>query len=194
MVNNNENNSRYLDFMPEFFDHIQNTTDKFLENYNIHQAFVYLIAELFETTDEEKFEYTDGSKDGGIDFFIQDTQTFVIYQCKCPEDEVIVSNHKPVIFDKAPVQEMMVAIETLLDEQGYYDLKTSILRLRSDFQRELISNEDEIVLNANIAVFGELSPSALNLYQNQKEKYQERGIQLNLITWETVFQKFHDII
>jgi len=187
------NNINYKDFIPEFMERIQTITDKHLDDYNIHQAFVYFIADLFETTNQDRFEYTDGAKDGGIDFFIQDTRTYSIYQCKCPASENIGSDSSPISFDKAPIQELITAITMLRDDQGEYDVKPPVSRLRSDYQRDLRTDPEEAILTATLAIFGYLTPAAMNLFNAEKERLRKQGILLNLISWENTYEKLHEL-
>lgn len=193
MEQDNRNEIAYKNFIPEFLDRIQNTIENYLDDEDIHKAFVYLIADLFETTNEDRFEFTDGAKDGGIDFFIQDANVYSIYQCKCPEYESLDSSDLPQQFDKAPVQESITAVDTILDERNEFDLKPAVARLRTDYQRDLRSDSgDEPVLTVNLAVFGELTPAALNLFLSEKQKLHDKGIDFNLITWDEIFRKMHE--
>jgi len=170
----------YKDFVPEFLERIQATVDEYLDTDDIHTAFVYLVAELFETTREDKFSYSDGSKDGGVDFFIQDGNTYSIYQCKCPEYDQVEGTSAPRKFDKAAVQETMTGINTIMDESGSFDLKPAIARLRTDYQRDLRADDVEPpVLTVNLAVFGELTQAAQDLFTAERERLKAQDIDFN---------------
>ena len=76
---------KYTDFLPQFFDRIQKSADAYLEDFDEHRAFTYLIAELFETTSENSFVYTDGGQEMGIDFYVNSAPAYSICQTKCPQ-------------------------------------------------------------------------------------------------------------
>lgn len=184
----------YKDFVPEFLERIQATVDEYLETDDIHAAFVYLVAELFETTHDEKFIYTDGGKDGGIDFFIQDGNTYSIYQCKCPDYDQVEGSVTLRKFDKSAVQETMTGINTILDENGSFDLKPAIARLRTDFQRDRrAENTEAPVVTVNLAVFGELTQAAHDLFKAERETLKAQDIDFNLYTWKDIYKALHEL-
>ena len=80
---------RFAHFLPEISDKLQYVADTYLESYNVHYAFDYLVAELYETTSEDKFVFSDGPSDGGIDFFVRDSPSYTICQCKCPDLDLL---------------------------------------------------------------------------------------------------------
>ncbi len=45
MEQDNRNEIAYKNFIPEFLDRIQNTIENYLDDEDIHKAFVYLIIE-----------------------------------------------------------------------------------------------------------------------------------------------------
>lgn len=77
-------------------------------------AFSYLIADMFETLDEDQFVYTDGPNDLGIDFYIHSNGSFNIYQCKSIDHG---SNPEGKTFGSDPVNQLEEAIEYLLHEE-----------------------------------------------------------------------------
>lgn len=182
----------YKNFVPEFLERIQATVDEYLDTDDIHTAFVYLVAELFESTREDKFVYTDGSKDGGIDFFIQDGNTYSIYQCKCPEYDQVEGSTIPRKFDKAAVQETITGITTIIDEDASFDLKPQIARLRTDYQRDRRAEfSDPPVVTVNLAVFGELTQAAQDLFLAERERLKAQDIDFNLFTWKETYKAMH---
>jgi|LSQX01.1.fsa_nt_gb hypothetical protein len=194
MVANNNEIPDYEDFVPEFLERIQATIDEYLDTDDIHTAFVYLVAELFESTREDRFTYTDGSKDGGIDFFIQDVNTYSIYQCKCPDYDQVEGSSTPRKFDKAAVQETLTGINTVLDENGTYDLKPSIARLRTDYHRDLRSEySEEPVVTVNLAVFGELTQAAIDLFNAERQRLKAKDVDFNLYTWKDIYKALHEL-
>jgi len=183
----------YKDFIPEFLEQIETTINDHCDTDDIHVAFAYFIANLFETSRDDKFVYTDGSKDGGIDFFIQDGNTYSIYQCKCPDYDQIEGATKPRTFDKDAVQETITGVNTLLDQTASYDLRRQIARLRTDYQRDLRApNTDSPVLTVNLAVFGDLSPAAYNLFVAERNRLKEQDIDFNLYTWKDIYVVLHE--
>ena len=182
----------YKNFVPEFLERIQATVDEYLDTDDIHTAIVYLVAELFESTREDKFAYTDGSKDGGIDFFIQDGNTYSIYQCKCPEYDQVEGSTIPRKFDKAAVQETITGITTIIDEDASFDLKPQIARLRTDYQRDRRAEfSDPPVVTVNLAVFGELTQAAQDLFLAERERLKAQDIDFNLFTWKETYKAMH---
>lgn len=186
-------NISYAEFVPELLDQMQIATDKHLEEYNIHQAFVYFIADLFETTNPDMFRFTDGANDGGVDFFVQDMQSYAIYQCKCPSQETLNSTKNPVLYDKNDLQELLGAIDILRDAVGKYDLKAEVARMRSDFHRDLAAGMDEVEITACFAINGDLTPSAVRFFESQKEALKENKVNLKLLNWKDIYSKLHEI-
>ena len=183
----------FADFVPEIVDRLQAVTDKYLEEFNEHQAFVYLVAELFETTDEDRFTFTDGAKDGGIDFFVQDIQSYSIYQCKCPKLETLESSQLPPAFDKAAVHEVIAAVRFLKDSKGIYDVKKEVARLRTDFQRDLATDPQSTICRATLAILGKLTPAAWEVFEAERQALQKERIVLRLITWRDIYRALHEM-
>ncbi len=186
-------NPNFTQFLPEVSDKLQTVVDAYLENYNEHYAFDYLIAELFETTQPDKFYFTDGPRDGGIDFFVRDSQTYTICQCKCPEMETLNESDIPQSFDQGPVDELRAAIDMLMDKTGEYDVKPEIKRLRGDFQRDLAADPEVTQLTAILAVLGTLSSPAKKVFESYKNALSRSGIKLKLIEWKNIFHALHSL-
>ena len=182
---------KYNDFLPQFFDRIQKSADAYLENFDEHRAFTYLIAELFETTSENSFVYTDGSQDMGIDFYVNSAPAYSICQTKCPDLSTLTSKDKPVTFGDDALEELIAGVEMLLDKKGDYKVKKSIKRLRSDFQKDLTSDQENTSLTAYLAIFGKLSDTASQTFQSKRDHYRSEGVDLKLITWEDVYKQMH---
>jgi len=111
----------FAHFLPEVSDKIQAVADTYLDSYNEHFAFGYLIAELFETTQEDKFLHTDGPKDGGVDFLVRDQQAYSIAQCKCPELDRLDQHAQAPTFDDEGLKDLEMALNMLADPKGDYD-------------------------------------------------------------------------
>ena len=131
------------------------------------KAFVYAIADMFETLDEDVFTYTDGANDKGIDFVIQDGDTFKIYQCKSVES---LDDDSGKVFDAGPVNELAEAIDYLLD-QGKITASKEVAAFKSLYQL----NPAENSLIAVIAIEGVLSETADERLQQIKHKYAIRA-------------------
>jgi hypothetical protein len=183
----------FTDFILELTDRLQRVTDAYLDDFDEHQAFVYLVAELFETTDESRFAYTDGARDGGIDFFVQDVQSYSICQCKCPDLETLESSTTAPSFDRSVVHEIVGAVGLLKDDKGAYDVKKEIARLRTDFQRDFITDPDSTLLTATVAILGELTEGAQRVFEAKKQTLRDEGIVLKLITWKDIYRALHQM-
>lgn len=182
----------YIAVVPEILDRLENASNEYLENYDIHKAFVYLIAELFETTNEESFVFSDGKNDGGIDCYIKNSPSYVIIQCKCPTIDKIEDQIQS--FDNSVLEEIENGIRVLEDRDGEYDLNKPIKRLRGDYQRDKVSEPENISLTAIVAVLGKLSQPAKKSFEAAKSSYLERGINLKLITWEDIYNTIHSLV
>ena len=191
-LNNKSTSSpAYSDFLPEIVDKLQSVADTYLESYNEHSAFVYLVAELFETTFADKFQFTDGQKDGGIDFFVKDASSYTICQCKCPDLDIAQSDADAPVFDQEPLNEIRSALDILRDKQGHYDVKKEIRRLRADYQRDVTADPDATNLTAILAVLGELTEPAQKAFISYRNSLSKQGINLKLIEWKNIYQALH---
>jgi len=160
-----------------------------LESYDEHKAFIYLIAELFETTSEDKFQFTDGPKDGGIDFAVREYQAYSIAQCKCPSLDNPMP--QPIPFDMAAVDELMRGIKILTDRKGEYDIKPEIKRLRGDYQRDMAADPEGTTLTATLAVLGELTVQARKAFNSYKSSLLRDRIFLKLVEWQKIYHALH---
>ena len=149
------------------------------------KAFVYAIAEMFETLDEDVFSYTDGANDKGIDFTIQDGNTFKIYQCKSVES---LADDNGKVFDAGPVNELAEAIDYMLD-QGKITASKEIASFKSLYQL----NQSENSLIAVLAIEGSLSETAAERLIQIKGKYAELGIVIELIDETDIYDHWHDL-
>lgn len=178
-------------FLPAVSDKLQRAADTYLESFNEHLAFVYLIAELYETTHEGRFTFTDGPKDGGIDFVVKDSPIYTIAQCKCPTLADLKDATKAPTFDQSSLEELLAAVNMLRDKSGNYDVKQEIKRLRGDFQRDLATDPQNAHLTAILAVLGELSPQARTAFKSAKADLAKDEIHLKLIEWSDIDQTIH---
>ncbi len=182
----------FSNFLPEISDRIQTTVDAYLETYNEHHAFSYLVAELYETTDEQFFVFTDGPKDGGIDWFVKDSPSYSICQCKCPSLDGLIQDPGSVpTFDQSAVNELRAAIEMLRDRTGDYEVKSAIKRLRGDYQRDLSADEEATHLTAILAVLGVLTEQARATFAAYRSSFAKDNVHLKLIEWKSIYDALH---
>lgn len=175
--------------LPEIIDRLQAASETYLESYDEHKAFVFLIAELFETTLEDKFQFTDGPKDGGIDFAVRELQAYSIAQCKCPSLDNPMP--QPSSFDMSAVDELMRAIKILTDRTGEYDIKPEIKRLRGDYQRDMAADPEGTTLTATLAVLGELTDPARTAFNSYKASLRKDRIFLKIVEWQNIYHALH---
>lgn len=178
-------------FLPEISDRLQSVADTYLETFDEHAAFSYLVAELYETTDEEHFIFTDGARDGGIDFIVKDSPVYTIGQCKCPSIDGLKLVNQAPIYDQSCLEELLSAINMLSDKSGEYEVKHEIRRLRGDYQRDLSIMPGEVHLIAILAVLGELSNQARQAFISTKASLAEKNIYLKLVEWTDIYQSLH---
>jgi len=183
----------FKDFAIELLDRLNGVTDRYLDDYDPHTAFDYLVAELFETTVPGRFYFTDGPKDGGIDFFIQEPPAYSIYQCKCPSQETLQAASSPPSYDDAAIEELLSAISFLRDKDTQYDLKHEVFRLRADYQRDMTNEPETASLSATLALAGELTPAARQRLDAHRKELQCEGIQLAAKTWLDLYRAFHQL-
>jgi hypothetical protein len=181
----------FFDALPELRDKLLDVANKNPEIENFHAAFVYMIAELFESTQPERFTYTDGKGDGGIDFFVKDSPSYSIYQCKCPEIESLTDISSTPTFDQDALEEINSAIHILQDPSGEYEIKDDVKRLRSDFQRDLLLDAEAVRLTATIAVFGELTTPARAMFESHRSSLLKKNVSLRLIEWKDIYNTLH---
>lgn len=163
-------------------DELRSLSDQLLDSDPDSKAFCFLAADLLETLDEDKFKYTDGPKDLGIDFYIRNDNDFRIYQCKSAE----LSKHpNGKIFDSTPVNELNEAIDYLLF--GNRMASTAIQNLKNAYQ----INKEEHSLTAALVIQGKLSSSASERFQELKHHYKPLGIELRLYDENSLFERMH---
>jgi len=183
----------YNKFLPEIYDRLQEMADKYLDTFNEHQAFNYLVAEIFETTHEDKFAHTDGPNDGGIDFYIKDAPIYTISQCKTPDLDNFFYSNTPITFNDEIIDKTSSAIDMLLDTSGSYEVKIQIKRLRGDFQRDKKADPESTKLIVIIAVLGELTPQAKAKFDAKKALFEKDNVYLKLVDWKTIYTKLHEL-
>jgi hypothetical protein len=177
---------RYASFVTDVSDRFEQVTDQFLDEFNEHIAYAYLIADVFETTESSQFRYTDGANDGGIDFYVHTDGSYAIYQCKCPDIATLVeSGDVPATFDAACVREIVTAARFVLSEGGSYSYKADVMRLRTDFHRDRRTDPEIATLTAVLAIAGDLTDAAKRLFEAEREALAEDDVELRLITWRT---------
>jgi hypothetical protein len=175
--------------LPEITDRLQAASETYLESYDEHKAFIYLVAELFETTSEDRFQFTDGPKDGGIDFLVREPQAYSITQCKCPSLDNPLS--QPVSFDVSAVDELKRAVTMLTDRTGEYEIKPEIKRLRGDYQRDISADPESTTLTATLAVLGELTVPARKAFDSYKASLRKDRIFLKRVEWQNIYHALH---
>ncbi len=148
------------------------------------KVFCYLVANMFDTIDEDAFHYTDGPNDLGIDFYTQDGEDFRIYQCKSIDSD---ANPKGKTFDETPVNEIAAAIDYLID--GNRKASSDVQRLRASYQL----NVEEHSLTAVLAIEGRLSPSAEDRFHQIRDTYKNKHVDIRLIDEQTIFNAWHEL-
>ena len=186
----------FNNFIIEISDKLQQVTDTYLESYNEHNAFVYMIAELYRTTDPDKFKFTHGPKEYGIDFLIKDNGSYTICQCKCGDIEKIRREGDIPKYNRSHIEQLRTAIDMLLDKEGSYDLSLEIRRFKGDYYADLSNDPEGTNLRVILAILGELTDSAKIDFENYKKALQENEkhrIFLQLIDWKNIFHTIHSI-
>jgi len=163
-----------------------------LEGFNEHVAFSYLVADLFEGPNDDNFRYTDGANDNGIDFYVANDSSFSIYQCKMPELDTIGNQKAPISFGKEPIRELVSGIQMLQDKDKEYKLNPALARLRTHYQRDIDVDPENTSLIATVAVFGELTESAQQLLEAEKNRLKnEYDVTLRLLDWKDIASHIH---
>jgi hypothetical protein len=178
-------------FVAEASEKLQRIADTYLRDFNEHDAFDYLVAELFETTHEDHFVFTDGPKDGGVDFYTKDPPNYTIYQCKCPDLSSLESSSRPITFDDTAIDELTAAVTMLQDANSEYPVSRAVKRLRTDFQRDARSEPDETYLTAKLAILGDLTPSAGTKFRAMQRQLKTSGVSLQLVNWNDIYRALH---
>jgi hypothetical protein len=159
------------------------------ENCDIHRAFVHETATVLSST-AAGFTLTDGPHDQGIDFCRTDSPVFIIAQCKCPERETLEATEKPIPHDRDAVQDLLAGVAFVLADAVNVDAPLDLKRFTTAYHESLREWPRETRLKAAIAIFGELTGSANNFFQNQRNEYRSKGVELLLWDW----QKFSDLL
>jgi hypothetical protein len=101
----------YKSLINKIEDIISNDPDTYED---IHKAFNFLVAELFaDSTNEEHYFLTDGSKDQGIDFYTKVQESYEVFQCKIPELKTLEKLKKPNPWDDKAVDDIENAYKYL---------------------------------------------------------------------------------
>ncbi len=182
---------RYQSLVPKLLDRLDQIRDLSETELTYHQAFVRLVAELFETTSEQAFSFTDGPRDGGIDFYVAAPRTYAIYQCKSPSWENQQDTTSPRKFDAEPLREIDSALNFLKDAHGNYPYKPEVLHLRSMYHNDLSIHDETqpTTLSATVALAGELTEDATRTFNEMQRNYESEGIKLSLVTWPEIAQE-----
>jgi hypothetical protein len=182
-------------FLPDLIDSLDSVADTYLDSYDEHRAFAYFIAENFETTETGRFVYTDGAKDGGIDFYISASPSYAVYQCKCPNLDRLKDNSVTTAptYDQSVLEELLAAIDMLRDTSGTYDVKTEVKRLRGDYQRDNTADSESTSLTATLAIMGTLTAPAMTAFNSFRQQLANEGISLRLIQWQNIYRKLHSL-
>ncbi len=178
-------------FAVELTDGLQRAADTYLEEFDEHHAFNYLIAELFATTNQAHFTFTDGAHDGGVDFFVKEGPAYTICQCKCSEVAVLNDSTTPPTFDDKAVDETTSAIRMLVEPAGKYKITSKIKMLRTDFQRDQHEDPEARLLTAILAISGELTPAAKSKFNSEQASLKKKGVSLRLVTWKEIYHALH---
>jgi len=181
----------YPQFSIELLENLQRTAETYLEEFDEHHAFDYLIAELFATTNPAHFMFTDGPNDQGIDFVVKEAPTYLICQCKCSNIDNLTTASTALSFDDTAIDEITSAIRMLCDPEGKYKSSNKIKVLRTDYQRDQQADPDAKLLSAILAVSGELTPPAATKFLAEQAALKKKGISLRLITWKEIYQALH---
>jgi len=179
-------NVSFEGFVPEALDALSNTSERYFQEFNIHKAFVYWIAELFETTESDRFTFTDGANDHSIDFAIRAPQSYSIYQCKCPDVDTLEASSTPPTYDAAVVNELLEAIAFMQDADASFKANAAVRDIRSNYQQDLRADQDATRLQASLSVLGTLTPAAREAFEAARDSLFAKGVTLQLIDWQTV--------
>lgn len=183
--------SIFTQFSAELSDSLQRAAETYSEEFNEHEAFNYLTAELFATTKDEHFVFTDGPNDGGIDFFVKDGPSYTICQCKCSQLDSLQASTSPPTFDDKAVDEITSAVRMLLNPDGKYKISNKIRMLRADFQRDQQEEETPALLTAILSISGDLTPAARTKFLSEQASLRKDGVTLRLISWREMFHAMH---
>jgi hypothetical protein len=116
----------FSQFAVELTDSLQRAAETYLEEFDEHHAFDYLIAELFATTRQGDFTFTDGPNDGGIDFFVKEGPAYKICQCKCSQLNTLRESSSPPTFDDKAIDELISGVRMLLSAEGRYKISSKV--------------------------------------------------------------------
>lgn len=184
---------RFTDFVPELLSALGDAYARSpLDDFDGSRVFVYLIAELFESTEPGVFFYTDGGRELGIDFYVQSDQTYYIYQCKAVSLESLEQAEKPPTYDAGAVNELLEGVSFLRDQEGRYTkVKDDVKELRTKYQRDLADVPDEAHLYATIAVLGDLTPGGRERFEAERQALSSHGVTLRVVTWADIYEALH---
>ena len=185
---------RFHEFAPEILDGLESAFEKSpFADFDTGAAFVFWVADLFETTDDSRFTYTDGGREHGIDFFVEDAEDYYIYQCKSVDEQTLQSTQSTPTFDATAVNELLEGVDYLRDtDASYTNTKPAIRDLRARYQRSLASCQEESCnLYATLAVLGDLTKQAQERFDAEKERLSEEGVYLRLHTWRDIYSAIH---
>lgn len=181
----------FSEFALEAVTAMEAVAGRHLEEFDVHHAFDYWIAELFETTNNQAFVFTDGPNDHSIDFAVRGLQSYSIYQCKCPTVETLLGSTSPPTFDAATVNELLEAVAFMTDCEGEYKARASVRDLRSEYNLDRGADPEQTTLSATLAVLGDLTEQAQSLLEAQREVLYTDGVIISLVTWRDIQERLH---
>jgi hypothetical protein len=181
--------SDYQKFVALFDERLDDVQSREEEARDVHSAFSFAIAELFEDLSSVEFVFSDGKggHEWGIDFWTSSDEEFEIYQCKMPE----VSGTKPASWDKQVILEICQAVDFVLDVKGPHKAKREVRKVKNDYHR-LKKLGKNPALRAVAAVHGELTPAAKQLFESKKRELKKKGVLLRVIEWRDIYDQISD--
>ncbi|MRS11633.1 MAG: hypothetical protein EG823_00995 [Actinobacteria bacterium] len=184
---------KFSDFVPEILDGLEDTFSRCpFDTFDAPSVFGYWMAELFETTEEGSFYFTDGGRELGIDFYVQSEHSYYIYQCKTVDLDTLMSAAKCPKFDADDVNDLLEGIDYLRNDSSKFSAtKKQIKELRTKYQRDLRELPEETHLYATVAVLGELTPGGQDRFDSERTSLAASGVTLRLISWHDIYEQVH---
>jgi hypothetical protein len=179
-------------FVPELLDRLYAywaENGESIGDWNIHRAFTYWAADLLDTADPDVFTYSDGADDRGIDFFTSVDHVYALYQTKCPAEEnleELAAEGKTQSYDADTVNQIVEAVHYLRDRETEIKGNNSVQLLRHDYNASLRQAPASTSLTAALVVLGELTDSAREHFQSERERLASDGVDLRLVEWREI--------
>ena len=176
-------------------DKIQENVPEFTDDY--HKLFLYFIADQIEGTSPDKLKICEGALDKKVDFYIDEEEKFIVYQCKLPELEIIEKENKIQSYGPDLINELEDALTFFTDEKGTAKGNTCSQESRNKYRSKLEMFSEELSgfrLEVIAAIFGKLTVPAKEELELLKSKWktEDSKYEIKIVDYDDIVSLFEE--